>query len=176
MEKRNNKIIIILMALIIVILAVLCVLFATGTILLKEDISVSDNGSSSENNTVNNIEEENVNEGNNLNEISGTYKYSVNITEDQYRIYEITFLNNNEVSYMINVSNSSDNYDGAPVMYYTGTYVLENNKVVLTLKAKTQDGSECIDGKYACNEVMSFNLSDSQLIDFEDSSVIYRKK
>ena len=163
MEKKG---IIILVGVIIIILAVLCVLFATGTITFNNDDSNEVKG---DNDTRDIIEEKNKNE------IFGSYKYSVNIAEGTYRIYEITFSNNNEVSYMINVSNSVDTYDGTPVIYYTGTYVLENNKIILTLKAKTQDGSECIDGKYACDEMMTFKLSDNQLIDLEDQTVIYQK-
>lgn len=77
MEKQNNKGIIVLLVIIIIIISVLCVLFATGTISLK-NIETNNNQDISENNN-----ETNTDKDNNISNDDISEEKLVNIIENQ---------------------------------------------------------------------------------------------
>ncbi len=102
MEKQNNnKGVIALLVVIIVILAVLCVLFATGTISLKSN-TTGNNQQTSEN-TQTNTEDNNTTSDNNSNE-SNDYikttsdKVRLNVAQDYYEYAEISIEQGNLVT------------------------------------------------------------------------------
>lgn len=179
MEKKNNSLVIILMGVIIVILAVLCVLFATGTIALKSNES---------NNEVNNQEIEEQNENNvvdnttdneNNSELLGYYRRMEQIDSTETLIFEIELKSDNSVLYSIGVSHTSNYFDASSVMKYSGTYSIDNKDIILNLKSTDNN---CVDGKYKCNEELKLwkqqnddNSKSGDLILYGEDAPTYSK-
>ena len=172
--KKNNNIIILLMGIIIIILAVLCVLFATGTINLKSNNSSQNNYQS----TPEKNSEENIENKNNHSSILGSYRRIEKVTSDQTNIFEMELKSDNTIIYSIGVSHTDDYSDASTIMKYSGTYLVENNDVTLTLKSTEND---CIDGKYSCNEKLKLTKKDNnndgiqELLLYDENSYIYSK-
>ena len=100
MEKNNNKDVIALLIVIIVILAVLCVLFATGTISLKSS-TTNNNQQTNENTQTNTIDNNttNDNDNNDSNDYIKTTndKVRLNVTQDYNEYAEISIEQGNLV-------------------------------------------------------------------------------
>ena len=153
MEKKNYvyNILIAFCIIIILIFLFFCALLMTKIIKLKSNEDVS-----SKKEVVDFI---------NNDFIIGDYQSIIKYTDNSYKIYEINFDQEGSVKYLIGSSNTDDYSDASVIMSYSGTYSLNGNNVILTIKS---DDVNCIDGKYSCNDTMILETTnDNRLKDNE---------
>ena len=128
MEKKNNKIVIILMGVIILILAVLCVLFAMNKISINEQSNTED--SNATNNNLTNNQQTTYSYSN----IKGLYKYTA-VKSDEDDFIPVTYLylyENGTYIYMMPVRTPNG---------YMGNYTINENKILLNSNFNITGGS-----------------------------------
>lgn len=119
-EKQNNKGIIILLVIIVIIISVLCVLFATGTISLK-NIEINDNQNIHENNN-----ETNTDNDNNISNDDITEEKLVNIIESQLFVLFDYYKFYNSYGYLMTSKDDLDKIDNQTKLFIALNILKEN--------------------------------------------------
>ena len=148
-QEKNNKGVNLLLVILVAVLAVLCVLFATGTINLKSNEVTDGNGNQSSENTKTSIKENNggtnqsSNSGNetinSVSTVAGKYQYKDDSIVDfenkpNPTTFTLNLYENGTFRYQLN-----DQY--APVGSI-GNYIVENDKIILNYLFNTGSSSD----------------------------------
>lgn len=172
MEKKNNKVTIIIMGIIIVILVVLCILFATDIISFNSSVNAndkitSDSSQSSSNEEVKESKQENnfINENTNSKE---TYFYNVDELKikntGDYKVFENINSNKNEIK-QINIGNGN---------YYVMLYL---NGDINIMRYSNDNWNNNLLNIHKAIDIVEFNSPSEQLmyiLDIEGNVYSYK--
>ena len=167
--KENNKGVIVLLIVIIVMLVVLCVLFATGTIKFKDNIT--DTKNTQINSTIENQSNNKKNSLANENSYVGEYIYT---EENEYVEYKAILSLVNDGTFYIKETATMKHY-------YYGTYEIIGDKLKLNYTfnwANAQDsyGKMNEHAEYTINNDTITNTKNDKNVFSSDKNIILTKK
>lgn len=130
-------------------------MFATDTITFDKKTDIQEGVGDTENNSEV-LPEEGAS-------VIGYYQRIINYASEASTIIEFELKKDNTVTYVIGAANTSNYTDVSVVMEYSGTYLVREDEVILSI---TSTDSECVDGKYACLDIITLSKeNDVMLVD-----------